>query len=301
MKNKVSIVIPTYNRKDLLERLCNTIKEQTYQNKEIIIIDDCSNQDLSAVLKQYFKTLDIIYKKNSRNIYAEKSRKVGYELSSGKYIIFCDDDDFYTDSYFIEKAINILDKNKNIAFVSANANIFHQSNGISESYKLNISGEINGLDYLLGFQTKYKKPLSTFTTVFRRECFDSNTVFFNDSTLFLWALLFGNAFLIKDIAGNYTIHTQNISNNIKKGFIKEVSNSKHEIYKELIKRKQKNSIDWFTKQIIITYNYYFYSYNIKNAEIINSVMDINKRYPIKKSNLIMFMIKSLIKNSIKVQ
>lgn len=124
MKNKVSIVIPTYNRKDLLERLCNTIKEQTYQNKEIIIIDDCSNQDLSAVLKQYFKTLDIIYKKNSRNIYAEKSRKVGYELSSGKYIIFCDDDDFYTDSYFIEKAINILDKNKNIAFVSANANIF---------------------------------------------------------------------------------------------------------------------------------------------------------------------------------
>lgn len=113
--------------------------------------------------------------------------------------------------------------------------------------------------------------------------------------MFLWALLFGNAFLIKDIAGNYTIHTQNISNNIKKGFIKEVSNSKHEVYKELIKRKQKNSIDWFTKQIIITYNYYFHSYNIKNAEIINSVMDINKRYPIKKSNLIMFMIKSLIK------
>jgi glycosyltransferase involved in cell wall biosynthesis len=96
--DKVSVVIPTYNRFHFLLNTIKSIKEQTYTNIEIIVVNDCSTE------KEYYKYdwkanniiiihLEINSKQKFGYACAGFVRNKGIEISSGKYIAFCDDDD----------------------------------------------------------------------------------------------------------------------------------------------------------------------------------------------------------------
>ena len=98
--DKVSVIIPTYNRFKYLLNTIESVKKQTYTNLEIIVINDKSTQ------KEYYEydwnsnNIKIIHlEKNSKDIFgyacAGFNRNKGIELSSGKYIAFCDDDDIW--------------------------------------------------------------------------------------------------------------------------------------------------------------------------------------------------------------
>ena len=88
----VSIIIPTYNRPDYLERAVNSVLKQTHENLEIIIIDDNSSYDLSHVISKFQDSRIKIYR-NSTNRGSVYSRNRGISLSKGDYINFLDDDD----------------------------------------------------------------------------------------------------------------------------------------------------------------------------------------------------------------
>jgi glycosyltransferase involved in cell wall biosynthesis len=93
---KFSIIIPTYNRKDLLkERALKSLINQTYKDFEIIVIND-GGEDVSDVIEEYKdKGLDIkyiSYKENQKESYA---RNRGIEIAQGEWIGFLDDDDEY--------------------------------------------------------------------------------------------------------------------------------------------------------------------------------------------------------------
>jgi teichuronic acid biosynthesis glycosyltransferase TuaG len=90
----VSIIIPSYNRFEYLVNTIKSIKEQTYKNIEIIVVNDCSTQteyhshNLNNILfihMQYFNK-----KINDNNI--GYLRNQGINMAKGKYIAFCDDD-----------------------------------------------------------------------------------------------------------------------------------------------------------------------------------------------------------------
>lgn len=98
--DKVSVIIPTFNRFKYVLNTIKSIQEQTYKNIEIIVVNDCSTQ------KEYYeynwKTngINIIHlEKNSKSLFgfacAAHVRNKGIEYSSGKYIAFCDDDDIW--------------------------------------------------------------------------------------------------------------------------------------------------------------------------------------------------------------
>lgn len=86
----VSIVIPTYNRPDYLERAVKSTLLQTYENIEIIVVDDCSELDLDLLKNKY---PSVCYLKNNTNRGACYSRNRGIWEASGEYINFLDDDD----------------------------------------------------------------------------------------------------------------------------------------------------------------------------------------------------------------
>jgi glycosyltransferase involved in cell wall biosynthesis len=93
---KFSIIIPTYNRKDLLkERALKSLLNQTYKDFEVIVIND-GGEDVSDVIEEYKeKGLDInyiSYKENKGHSYA---RNRGIEIAQGEWIGFLDDDDEY--------------------------------------------------------------------------------------------------------------------------------------------------------------------------------------------------------------
>lgn len=98
MNELVSVIIPTFNRFKYLLNTIESVKNQTYKNIEIIVVNDCSNQ------KEYYEyqweDINIIHlEKNSKEIFgfpcAAHVRNKGIEKAKGKYIAFCDDDDIW--------------------------------------------------------------------------------------------------------------------------------------------------------------------------------------------------------------
>ncbi|MCK4891386.1 MAG: glycosyltransferase family 2 protein [Candidatus Pacebacteria bacterium] len=88
----VSVIIPTYNRARLLKRSVGSVLNQTFQDFEIIIIDDGSTDNTESIIKS-FSDPRIKYIKNEKNIGANAARNIGIKISKGKYIAFQDSDD----------------------------------------------------------------------------------------------------------------------------------------------------------------------------------------------------------------
>ncbi|WP_242087546.1 glycosyltransferase family 2 protein [Aestuariivivens sediminis] len=92
----VSIIIPTYNRSQLIAETLDSILKQTYFNWECLVIDDCSNDDSEDIIKSYIKKDNRFkfYKRPSfRPKGANSCRNFGLENIEGEFVIFFDSDD----------------------------------------------------------------------------------------------------------------------------------------------------------------------------------------------------------------
>ena len=90
----ISIIITLYNRADKLDKCLMSISKQTYENYEIIVVNDRSTEGLSEVIKKYKKIFGykIEFYHNQVNHGAPYSRNKGFRFSKGEYVIFCDAD-----------------------------------------------------------------------------------------------------------------------------------------------------------------------------------------------------------------
>lgn len=126
---RVSVVIPTYKRDaKYLLRAINSIKNQTYKNTEIVIVDDNSpdsehRKTTIEFIKRYANDPDIIYYVNEKNMGGSLARNNGIEAATGEYITFLDDDDEYLKDKIKDQLLFML-KNKYDAtftnFISVN-------------------------------------------------------------------------------------------------------------------------------------------------------------------------------------
>lgn len=90
----VSVVIPTYNRSHALSKALLSVLGQTYQDFEIIVVDDASHDDTELTIKQFQKNEGRIqYIKHNQNKGAAEARNTGINLARGEYIAFLDSDD----------------------------------------------------------------------------------------------------------------------------------------------------------------------------------------------------------------
>jgi len=105
MPADVSVIIPTFNRAELLQKTVDTIIEQTEPVREIIIVDDGSSDGTAERFAQYHKKIKLERIQNSGQMVAFN---VGVSISAGNYIAFCDSDDLWK-PYFIENIMKIWD------------------------------------------------------------------------------------------------------------------------------------------------------------------------------------------------
>lgn len=98
---KISVIIPVYNVEDYLYVCINSILNQSYQDFEIICIDDNST-DSSLDILEYFTKKDSRIKllKNNSNMGVGYSRNRGLDVAKGKYISFLDGDDWFSPNAF---------------------------------------------------------------------------------------------------------------------------------------------------------------------------------------------------------
>ena len=112
---KVSVIIPTYNRFNYLLNTIKSVKEQTYKNLEIIVVNDRSTQEEYYNYDWSGNGIIIIHlDKNSKDTFGFAcpggyQRNFGIKKSTGKYIAFCDDDDIWFTKK-LELQINAMEK-----------------------------------------------------------------------------------------------------------------------------------------------------------------------------------------------
>lgn len=116
----ISIVLPTYNRVDILRKIIlPSLEKQKYTNFELIIVDDCSTDLTSEYFaskewKQEFPRLWARSKiiRNAKNMGSPASRNVGFKKSQGKWIYMVEDDLEIRDENFLQKAEKIIKNHK---------------------------------------------------------------------------------------------------------------------------------------------------------------------------------------------
>jgi hypothetical protein len=117
----VSIIIPCFNDAVYIEQSVQSALDQTYENKEIIVVDDGSNQKTKAVLKRLEPKIDLFITQENKGTSA--ARNTGIAAASGDFILVLDSDDYF-DPEFCEKAIAVFQKDSNIKMVTCYARWF---------------------------------------------------------------------------------------------------------------------------------------------------------------------------------
>ncbi|WP_158551358.1 glycosyltransferase family A protein [Rhodohalobacter sp. SW132] len=158
----VSIVIPTYNRPGHLVRAIESALRQTYENIEIIVVDDCSDLDLDQ-FREEFPAVKLY--KNSDNRGACFSRNRGLEIASGDYINFLDDDDeLYPDKIALQIQKFQRSADPNLGMVTCHLEDYRSGN------KQIVRNRVNGDVYRL-LLSKFAIA-GTESMLFKRSVFD---------------------------------------------------------------------------------------------------------------------------------
>ena len=124
-ENLVTVIVPTYNRRSLLARTIASLINQSYNNLEILVIND-AGQPVKDIVDS-FNDDRIRYLFNERNIGLAGTRNVGLKNMQGDFAVFCDDDDILL-RYAIETRMYYLKKlNAEIVYTRALRDIWRRS------------------------------------------------------------------------------------------------------------------------------------------------------------------------------
>lgn len=169
MKNipLISVIITTFNRSDYLETMLSSIQNQTYQNIEVILVDDGSTTEIAnknKLISSKFSKCTYYFKPNTGQ---PDSRNFGIKKAKGDYIGFCDDDDYWVLDK-LEKQIEILNNNSDYAIVTGCIE-YIDANGISLNTIKCHTGNNHGYVF---YDFVKKNRTDSVTPLLRKEVFE---------------------------------------------------------------------------------------------------------------------------------
>lgn len=165
LKPRVSVVIPTYNRADLVVEAIESVLAQTFKDFEIIVADDGSTDETAARIQPYLNR--VIYKVQ-KNRGVASARNLGIGLSQGEFICFLDSDDLWEPAKLATQ-ISFADDHPQYALLSSEIQSFDADNRTVGRNKSTMYKIRNGLvveDLLFG------NWIQTSTVMLRRRCLD---------------------------------------------------------------------------------------------------------------------------------
>lgn len=141
MQDKVTIITPVYNSEKYLDETIQSVINQTYQNWEMILVDDCSTDNSKKIIMEYAnKNSNIKYFKLDKNSGAGVARNYALEKSTGRYVTYLDADDLWKADK-LEKQIKFMESNR-IAFSCTSYEKIDE-NGISKNKIVKIPNRVN--------------------------------------------------------------------------------------------------------------------------------------------------------------
>lgn len=134
---KVSIIVPNYNHARYLPKRIESILRQTYQDFELILLDDCSTDESRSVLLRYADDPRVRFEFNDVNSGSPfKQWNRGVCLARGSYVWIAESDD-YADERFLERLVRVLERDESIAYAycrSWRVTEYGQLSGFEDTY-----------------------------------------------------------------------------------------------------------------------------------------------------------------------
>ncbi|MEW6608546.1 MAG: glycosyltransferase [bacterium] len=157
----ISIIIPTYNAENFLPQAINSVVEQTYQDIEIIVVDDGSTDNTKRIIEPFMDKIYYIYKDNGG---PASARNVGIKSSKGEYIAFLDADDIWLPQK-LELQINLFQQCQEIDWIHTNLVLIDESGNVIGIRKLTeiLSGSIFKILFMENW-------VLTSSVMMKREC-----------------------------------------------------------------------------------------------------------------------------------
>jgi glycosyltransferase involved in cell wall biosynthesis len=132
----VSVIVPNYNHARFLRQRVDSIVGQTYQDFELILLDDCSTDESQSILREYAADPRVRLEINERNSGSTfKQWNKGVRLARGKYVWIAESDD-YADERLVERLVRALDSDQQVTLAycrSLQISEDGQQNGFVES------------------------------------------------------------------------------------------------------------------------------------------------------------------------
>jgi teichuronic acid biosynthesis glycosyltransferase TuaG len=134
MENElVSIIMPTYNCAKFIKETIESVLNQTYENWELVIVDDCSNDNTEEIVES-FNDKRIKYHKLEKNSGAAVARTTAMKMATGNYMAFLDSDDLWKDNK-LEKQLEFMKKNNYNFTCTAYEQIDEEGNKLNKVIK----------------------------------------------------------------------------------------------------------------------------------------------------------------------
>ena len=161
---KISVIIPVYNTEAYLNRCLESVVNQTYNNLEIVCVNDCSTDNSVKILKSYAeKDSRIKIVSNIKNLGLYHARLEGFQRATGEYIAFLDSDDYISLDYYRCLICEAEEQNADVVI----SKIIHE-NSDGQRY-------IHNLYHFYDFDIGEKTPLEAYFEQ-RGQCFAWHTV-----------------------------------------------------------------------------------------------------------------------------
>ncbi|GHU53904.1 hypothetical protein FACS1894132_07430 [Clostridia bacterium] len=192
--SKISIVIPCYNVEKYIEKCLESVLNQTYENLEIIVINDGSTDSTPRLIEKYLRDTRIVYI-DQKNAGVSVARNAGISASTGKFIGFVDSDD-YLELTIYEKLYKAL-KDNNADVSACNYNLVYDDH-IENNYSKMREQTVNIYDDIYAYFTRFcacSKPNNyIWTRLYKTDLVKNSDVRFEqyklgDDTLFNFKLL----------------------------------------------------------------------------------------------------------------
>lgn len=170
----ISVIVPVYNVRSYIRESIDSILAQTYDNLEIILIDDGSTDGSGEICDMYEQENDCIYVIHQKNSGAAAAKNAGLHIATGEYIAFADSDDIVEQDAY-EYMITLLEEKCADVVQCSFRNIYR--NGIEDVIKDPEVHEMDSQDYLHRYTTDWTCGL-LWDKLYRRSIFEG--IFFEE-------------------------------------------------------------------------------------------------------------------------
>lgn len=215
MKPLVSVIIPNYNYANYVCEAINSVLDQTYENIEIIVVDDGSADNSAEILKGYGDRITAIFQPNAG---VSAARNNGVKNSSGEYVAFLDADDVWLPKK-IEKQVDLFESEKDLGLVHVGVEEIDANGNMLQTRLDGMSGAVSR-EFLL-FERSVVLGGGSGSALPRRIFDEVGGVDLDLQTSADWDLFYRvsrvyNIGFVPEVLLKYRIHSSNMHGNIKR-------------------------------------------------------------------------------------